>query len=262
MDQALRHKIKRLVREILSDMTEQSIPEPRAVKSGPRALIVFHNGGFQLENALAQVRLIGEFTRKLCVFRAASACSLVSVHEVKNKCAVKCFLDTAVLADLEKVIDHSDIIILPTFGFPTATKVAGLLCDDIESGVIFSAMMKGKKILAAEDGYADPDSTVNPYLQKEIDDIIDKLKKFGMLFCPTDKLSSRCQQLTAAKQEHHAVMPEQNHLNAVKLVTAKDVNRAAEEKQHSIMLAQNGMVTPLARDLAKEYAVEIIKVTD
>ncbi len=62
------------------------------------------------------------------------------------------------------------------------------------------------------------------------------------------------------KHDNHAVMSEQKDNTAKKLITAKDINTAVEKNQNSIKLALNGKVTPLAVDLAKEYAIKIIKL--
>ena len=46
---------------------------------------------------------------------------------------------------------------------------------------------------------------------------------------------------------------------ALKLVTAKDIQMAVASGRGPIMLAPGGIMTPLAKDLAKEYAIKIIK---
>jgi len=46
---------------------------------------------------------------------------------------------------------------------------------------------------------------------------------------------------------------------ARKLVTAKDVQMAGDAGRGSIMLAPGGIITPLAKDHAREYAVKIVR---
>ena len=45
----------------------------------------------------------------------------------------------------------------------------------------------------------------------------------------------------------------------MRLITAKSIYSAVDNNQNSIMLAPGGKVTPLARDLAKEYNLKIIE---
>jgi hypothetical protein len=47
--------------------------------------------------------------------------------------------------------------------------------------------------------------------------------------------------------------------SATRLITAKTIYLAVNENQNAITLAPGGIVTPLARDLAKEYSIKIIK---
>ena len=75
------------------------------------------------------------------------------------------------------------------FAFRPPTKIACLLCDDLESGIVLSALMKGKTVLAAEDGFSKPDIAINSFLKDETDKIFNKLKNFGVVFCPTDQLN-------------------------------------------------------------------------
>lgn len=260
MDRVSQHKIKSLVIEAVTDMSLKGTLKVKADHQGPKALVVFHNGVCRLNKTLEQIRLIGETTKNLGVYRGDSARNLICMDEIKKKSRVRCCLDKVNSAGLEQVLEVSDIVILPTFSFPTATKVARLLCDDLESGIVLSALMKGKTVLAAEDGFSKPDIAINSYLKDEIDKILHKLKKFGVIFCPTEQLNLIFQKLMTPKQNEHAVMPEQKENAALKLITAKDINKTVEKKQNRIKLALNGNVTPLAMDLAKEYAIEIIKL--
>ncbi len=260
MDPVVRDKIKCLVRDALADLSFKEVSNTKPDRKGPKVLTVFHAGVCRLDKTLEQIRFIGELSGKLGIYRGESARGLVSMDEIRKKSLVRCNLDKVNTVGLEKVLDVSDIVILPTFCFPTATKVTRLLCDDLESGIVLSALMKGKTVLAAEDGFSKPDIVMNSYLQNEIDKIIDKLKNFGVVFCPTGKLNKVFQKLTAPKQEIRSVMPGQKKNIALKLITAKEINRAVEKKQDKIRLALNGIVTPLALDLAKEYTIEIIKL--
>jgi len=262
MDRVFIDKIKSLVQEALAEQAVKGISKAKQERSGPKALMVFHAGVCRLDKVLEQVRLIGKVAEKLGVYRGQSARSLVCMDEVKEKSQVRCVLDKADSAGLEKVLGHSDILILPTFCFPTATKVGSLLCDDLESNIVFSALMTGKKILAARDGFLSPGITINSYLKNQIDKVFDKLENFGMVFCPTDELSSVFQKLVFPDQKKNRGISEYKEDCIMKLITAKEINMAVEKKQKEIRLALNGNVTPLARDLAKEYTIKILNCNE
>jgi len=83
-----------------------------------------------------------------------------------------------------------------------------------------------------------------------------------MQFCPTDQLSAVFQNLVLPEQTKNEKISAEKKNPVLKLITAKNVHMAAENKQKKIWLALNGNVTPLARDLAREYAIEIYKCNE
>jgi len=145
MDIAVKNKIKRLVQEVLADLSVKKVSTPKPNRQGPKVLTVFHAGVCRLDKTFEQIKSIGELSDKLGIYRGESARSLVNLNELKEKSKVRCILDKSGPAGLEKVLDVCEILILPTFAFPAAAKVASLLADDLESGIVLSALMKGKK---------------------------------------------------------------------------------------------------------------------
>ncbi len=86
-----------------------------------------------------------------------------------------------------------------------------------------------------------------------------------MVFCNTDQLHATFRRMTSSieKLKSHTSTQKtpdnKKKVSSNRLVTAKDINLAVDNKQNSITLVSGGIVTPLARDLAKEYAIKIIK---
>ena len=133
---------------------------------------------------------------------------------------------------------------------------------------MFTALLQGKRILAANDGFLVCDILANEALRGEIDQILRKLESFGMVFCPTDRLHSTFEKMlsgikpakTVPTPSPEKIIPQtENTTDSIKLVTAKVIYTAVDENQNAITLAPGGIVTPLARDLAKEYSIQIIK---
>jgi hypothetical protein len=63
------------------------------------------------------------------------------------------------------------------------------------------------------------------------------------------------------KAVHPETKRDSNHQTtpAVRLITAKDIRIAVDSNQETIPLAPGGIVTPLAKDQAKEYAIRIVR---
>jgi len=261
-------EIKQIVRQVISELRlDAAIPaKTQKEKSSGievRALIVFQSGVFKLEEALKQVGMIESRVEKSGVFTAESARAWICGEDLREKTGSRCILDTVKQNGLEKVLEKADILVLPTLCMKVAAKVASLTCDDPESGIVFSALARGKKVLAARDGFMFWEFLDNGRLRDEIERILEKLAQFGIVFCNTEELSSTFEKMASSGSE--LSIPGKNKPGtppspmALSLVTASDITRAYEKKLREVLLAIGGKVTPLARDLAKEYAIAILE---
>jgi ethanolamine utilization protein len=266
-----KEQIKTIVREVLKEKglldNPANKPDPKPVKrdrTAPAVLNVFHAGVRKLEQALEQVRRIEEAAGKSSVYTVESARSWVCGADVRQEAGVFCILDTVKPDGLEKVLQKADVLVLPTFCLKTGAKLASLICDDQESGIVFTALLQGKKILAVRDGFLICDLLVNDKLRQEIDRILRKLEDFGMVFCDTDQLHATFLKMTASDKDpkNNARTPAaasgEKTAESKKLVTAKDINTAVDNGLKTLTLAPGGILTPLAKDLAREYGVKLI----
>jgi len=261
-------KVKSAVRDVLNELGLKTTTCPRANRAsrpdkGPRVLMVFHAGVRKLDTALEQSRIIETAAGKCGVFTAESARAFVCGDDVRERAGAHCILDTVKPEGIEKVLKRADILVLPTLCLKVAAKVAALSCDAQESNIVLTALLLGKKVLAARDGFLICDIIANDGIKAEIGRILSKLEDFGMTFCPTDQLSQTFQNLIQGSQAPPATTLAEGHEEgtppAARLITAKMINAAANDRRTSVRLAPGGKVTPLARDLAREYAIEIIE---
>ena len=215
-----------------------------ASRNGPAVLNIFHAGVRKLDEALNQIQQIEETTRRSSVYTVESARAWVCGADVKEGAGVKCILDTVKPEGIEKALQKADILILPTFCLRTAAKVANLICDDQESNLVFTALLQGKKVLAANDGFMLCDILVNESLRQEIARILNKLEGFGMIFCQTDQLHATFQTMisgrtkTEPSTQSEATASDKETPSALKLITAKVVHTAVDNKQNTIHLLQ------------------------
>jgi hypothetical protein len=265
-------EITTIVRQVLEEtgrapQTSANPPSGQSAPAanGPAVINIFHAGVRKLDEALRQIQRIEETAQRSSVYTVESARSWVCGADVKEGAGVKCILDTVRPEGLEKALQKADILVLPTFCLRTAAKVASLICDDQESNLVFTALLQGKKVLAANDGFMLCDILVNAQIRHEIDQILNKLGVFGMTFCQTDQLHATFQDMIRRDSEPQSpassgtAASEKEISGAIKLVTAKDIRTAVNNKEKAIRLASGGIITPLARDLAREYSIKIIK---
>jgi len=268
MDTVNPENVKKIVKDVLREMGLSPASTMKkggtvSENDGPKVLIVFHAGVSKLGEAMNQVRLIQELAGKSSVFTDESARNWVCGEDVREQAGTRCILDTVRPQGLEKVLERADVLVLPTFCLKVGAKVATLICDDYASGIVCSALARGKKVLASRDGFLINETLSNRRIQEEINCILEKLKDYGVIFCPTDQLSDVFRQvvLDPRKSGDRQGKNAQDSVNerSLQIITARDINKAANEKKSAIRVATGGVVTPLARDLAKEYGIKIVQ---
>jgi hypothetical protein len=231
-------------------------------------LFLFNAGVRKLGEALEQVRLIEESGVKSGVYTGPSARGWVCGGDVRDAAGTRCILDTVAPDGVDTVLQRADVLVLPTLCLTVAAKVAGLTCDDQESRLVLSALLQGKKVLAARDGFLVCDLLANDRIREEIDRVLEKLEEFGVVFSPTPQLNESFRRLVtageSAKRPDHE--PEGGRAAGadapLRLITAKAIANAVDHRQKTVLLAPGGLVTPLARDLAKEQGITIQKDPD
>ncbi|MDM8544443.1 hypothetical protein QUF90_25485 [Desulfococcaceae bacterium HSG9] len=231
---------------------KQTSDHPKRAPGMPVVLNVFHAGVRKSDLALEQVGRIEKISARSGVFTMPSARAWVCGADVKEKIGIRCILDTVSPEGLEKALQKADILVLPTFCFQTAAKTASLINHDPETAIVISALMQGKKVLATRDSFTFLDVLRNDGIKKEIERILAKLESFGMVLCNTDELYAAFEKMVIKKS------PDDAGDSGITLITAKTVESAVKQKENSIVLAPGGIITPLARDQAKEYAIKII----
>ena len=259
-----------MVREVLQEKGLLNGPGEKPVlnrvqrvRSTPAVLNVFHPGVRKLEQALEQIRLIEDVAARSSTFTVNSARSWVCGEDVREKTGSKCILDTVKPEGLEKALHKADILVLPTFCFKTAAKVARLIGDDQETTIVLSALIQNKPVLATNDGFTLLNTLANQGIREEIKRVLGKLESFGMVFCPTNQLATTFKKMVT-KGDNSVASEDKNAAGyqtatVRTLITAKDVQTAADNNQDAITLARGGLITPLAKDQAMEYGIRIIR---
>jgi len=254
-------KIRRLVLESLKQIgINPAVTRQNAGSGvdGPRALIVLNSGLRRVDEALEHVRLIKKQCSKAAFFTVSSARETLCKEDIREKAGGRCILDTVSEDGVEKVLSMSDILVLPTFCFTVASKVANLIVDDSESRLLFSALAQGKKVLATKDSFSFTGLVKNERIGAEIMHILEKLKDMGINFCETQDLEKAFMELVSSDNKESQRNESNDREASMKLITAKVVTEAFEKGNQRIKLAKGGKITPLARDLAKEYSIEIV----
>ncbi|WP_028581704.1 flavoprotein [Desulfogranum japonicum] len=168
-------------------------------------------------------------------------------------------------------------LVVPMLSLNTASRVAQLLADTIPANLMMHALSLGKPVIAAVNG-ADPadvhwarragQRTVKPALCQAMQDRLQLLRDYG---CHLVDVQQLCAGFCAcsgngSKEIISAVQTARNEQRTKKsiyrihgrLVTASHVQRARTTGQN-IVVAQGTVVTPLAKEMAVQHGIRLIR---
>lgn len=167
-------------------------------------------------------------------------------------------------------LQKAHAVVVPLLSMNTVSKVSQLTADDVSTNLIVHALIWGKAVFAARDG-AHPDGAhwqknlgarpQNPALRQAILEKISMVEAYGCHLTDTDRLrKTTCDVLAAGKdpKPEHVLKSTEKHRSSLqhsaKMVTAADI-RQAHLMGSDLRLAPRSVVTPLARDLARQFKV-------
>lgn len=158
-------------------------------------------------------------------------------------------------------IQDCDIAIIPKLTLGTMANLANLNASSIEEKFIITMIMRGKKIYILEGGieykiYKDtaPKQLYNKYLNFE-----KQLINYGIEIlnegCNSEITSSYHGELSS----NLSIEDAKSERISKRVITESDIRKIYEKEKNVIIVGDNSILTPLARDFIKINNIEIIK---
>jgi ethanolamine utilization protein len=161
-----------------------------------------------------------------------------------------------------KLLKAADLVLIPVLTQNTAAKVANTLADSLASTLIMQALMQGKNILAAKNA-ADPKDAWRiqanmgkeaPILMQALQANLKKLEDYGVKLVSVQLLAIEYQKIIKPQISKIAAFA----TGKKNIVDAQAIKAAAANGTKKLMVIPGTIVTPLARDLARDLQVEIV----
>lgn len=232
-----------------------------------RALVIFTGGTIGFEASLLELRKIQAADVELTVVLSAAAEKILAGDRIKEQLGGGITLITPSSPYPGRLLRESDLVLVPVLTQNTAAKLAGTLSDSLPATLILQGLMLGKPVVAAMNA-ADPQDAwrikmnmgqSSPGLVEALRQNLKKIAGYGVKLVPVHELAAASQKILAATGDAAAhpsgrgdSLPRKN------LVNAETVKAAAQAGLKEIVIAANSIVTPLARDLAREYAIALV----
>lgn len=261
----LESNIKAAIRGVLREM---GLAPQRQKKDGPRVLFVVHGHSPRQEEALAQIQAME---------RAAGKASLVLTdadrlcgceQDVKEKTGTRCLLSNVPDESFDRVLALADWLVLPTVPLPMAARAAAMTGSD--NCLLLKGLLAGKKVLIANDSFRYPGVALKPAFEEQIARTMATLQGYGIIEAPLAQLAQ-----TFLKAVNPPVAPSLSGAGdspapgpatapdkALTYVSAREVRGALDSGEKFIRVAANGLIGPLALDLAKEGGLKFQRESD
>jgi len=232
-------------------------------------LAVFTGGTIGLEPSLTQLQRIQELNTQITVVLSKAAEAIVGVKKIRERLGDQIGIVTAQDAYPGKLLRQADAVVVPVLTQNTAAKVAYTLSDSMVPTLILQALMLGKPVIAAENA-ADPQDDWRikggmagsaPALMQALQANLQKIESYGVRLVQADRLAAEVEKVlgcaTKVPPRDVTAIPAKK-----KVLDAAAIKSAALSGAKMFKVAQGTIITPLARDIARECNIELVYEAD
>ena len=230
----------------------------RPCDARPKLLAVFTGGMKGAETALAELAGLRESFR---ITGAASASAIRMFGKDRLAAVADEWIDgTGTLAEACGV-DGFDAVVFPTLSQNTAAKAAQGIRDGFACAAMACALLAGRRVVAARDSVC-PGRAGGAYAGM-LRTILERLVAFGVALCDADDLGAAVRGCSAPAPAPTSASPEPPRKPAAKgkktVITASVVQDAARAGKTEIVVDAASLLTPLARDEARERGIRFVR---
>ena len=235
------------------------------------ALAIFTGGTIGLEESLIELQKIQALHIEVSVVLSMAAEKIIGIDLIKKQLGSNINLVTTHSPYPGKLLRDSDFVIVPVLTQNTVAKLAYTLSDTLPSTLIMQGLMMGKPILAAMNA-ADPQDgwriqknmgRATPALAESLRQNLKKVESYGIELVHVDQLAIGSQKILdrIGKKAFCSPQGESHDMGRGKksILDAETIKAAASNGLKSITTTNNTIITPLARDVAREYSIEIVQ---
>lgn len=227
-------------------------------------LVVLTGGDRGLDEAFAQVERLGRAGAQLRSVCSPAARMVLGSSGLERLDRLAKLEEPAGEAEVYGLVGWAEIVAVPVLTQNAAAKVALGIRDSLVTNLLAGAIIMGRKLVACSEStmpWSGP-----PAYRRTIADYLERLRSYGIQLVPTPSLAAAClgqpampgpaaagSTLSSARAPVSG--PNQGRRP---VVTAAQVEAAFRCGQRSLRLPARAIVTPLARDEARERGVELI----
>ena len=259
---------EKLVQLVTAEVMRQlgQVPLPihdKAIQRSQQALAIFTGGTIGLEQSLLELQKIQALNTEVTVVLSAAAEEIVGIKRIKDCLGSDTCVVTTQSSYPGKLLREADIVLVPVLTQNTAAKLAHTLSDTLASTLIMQALMLGKPVLAAINA-ADPQDSWRvkgnmgkcpPGLLQALLENLRKVEGYGLRLVQVHELAVGTRKLLNSRVTSSVSAPQAKK----SILDAAAIKTAAGQGLKSITISPGTIITPLARDVARDCGIEITK---
>ena len=245
MNQELIDQIKRVVERVLQEQT----PISTQITHEKRLLAIFGATQLALDEPIEQLQTCRQNGWKITIILSDLATKVASLEPIHAAFGEENVLQENTLNNISTLLESYQKIVLPAFSYPMAAKLALRLVDTPCTYLVFEALSKGKKVIAASDALNQSEVSVKtgPIFNKLENNYVNALSELGV-------------QLVSMTQIAESVIENVSGSRAVvekTLISATTISNLDADVRE-LVYANPAIITPLAREHAKKRGIELI----
>ena len=245
MNQELIDQIKRVVERVLREQT----PISTQITHEKRLLAIFGATQLALDEPIQQLQACRQNGWKITIVLSDLATKVASLKPIHAAFGEENVLQENTLNNISTLLESYQKIVLPAFSYPMAAKLALRLVDTPCTYLVFEALSKGKKVIAASDALNQSEVSVKtaPIFNKLENNYVNALSELGV-------------QLVSMTQIAESIIKSVSGSRAVvekTLISATTISNLDADVRE-LVYANPAIITPLAREHAKKRGIELI----
>lgn len=254
--------VELVTREVLRRLAAVT-PEPaKKPERQQRVLAMFTGGTIGLEQGLKELSEL-QSSASISVVLSEAAKQVVGKNRICEHLGSETPVITASCPYPGKLLRAADVVVVPVLTQNSAAKLAHTLADTMVTTLVLQALMLGKPVIIASNA-ADPRDSWrigagmgrSPVgLSRALQDNLKKIEGLGAAMIDVGSLAAECRKY--AKQETYESSTEKSG-GGRGLIDAGTVRAALANGGKRLEVPAGALVTPLAKDVARELGVELI----
>ena len=245
MNQELIDQIRKIVERVLQEQT----PVSTQIIHEKRLLAIFGATQLELHEPIQQLHTCRQNGWKITIILSDLATKVANLEPIHVAFGEENVLQENALSNIATFVETYQQIVLPVFSYPMAVKLALRLVDTPCTYLVFEALSKGKKVIAASDAFNQSEVSVKtgPIFSKIKNDYVNALSELGVQLVPMTQIAESVVEKTSGSR---AIV--ENTLISATTISNLDAD------VRELVYANPAIITPLAREHAKKRGIELI----